>query len=190
MFKDNKDIFQILSDAVSEGIIIVDAEQNIVSTNISADTMFGYDKNELAGKSLNTLIPKKYHPNHGAHFKSFYNNSEKRKMGHGRVLYGLQKNGHQFPVEVGLNPFTIFEKTYVMALVIDITERKEIERNLILRSEALQSAGNGIVISDAVAKDNPIIYCNQAFLEMTGYDSDDVLGKNCRFLQCDDRDQE
>ena len=190
MFKNNKDIFQILSDAVSEGIVIVDAEQTIISTNASADSMFGYYKNELAGKSLNTLIPKNYHPKHSAHFTAFYDNSEKRKMGHGRDLFGLHKNGHKFPVEVGLNPFTIFDKTYVMALVIDITERKEIERSLILRSEALQSAGNGIIISDASVPDNPIIYFNHAFQELTGYDSDEILGRNCRFLQSDDRDQD
>ena len=190
MFKDNKDIFQILSDAVSEGIVIVDVNQNIVSTNVSADAMFGYDQDELQGKSLNILIPKDYKPNHGAHFKSFYNNSQKRKMGHGRDLFGLHKNGHQFPVEVGLNPFTIFDKTYVMALVIDITERKEIEKNLILRSEALQSAYNGIIISDALKNDYPIIYFNSAFETLTGYESSEILGKNCRFMQGEDREQE
>jgi PAS domain S-box-containing protein len=190
MFKDNKDIFQILSDAVSEGIVIVDANQHIVSTNASADAMFGYEQDELQGKALDTLIPKNYRPNHSTHFNHFYTNSQKRKMGHGRDLYGLHKNGHPFPVEVGLNPFTIFDKTYVMALIIDISERKEIEKKLVLRSEALQSAGNGIIISDALEKDHPIIYFNPAFELLTGYGSEDVLGKNCRFLQGDDREQE
>ena len=190
MYKDNKDVFQILSDAISEGIVIVDEKQNIVSTNVSADTIFGYNKNELEGTSLNALIPKNYHTDHVIHYKSFFKNSEKRKMSPDTNLFGLHKNGTQFPVEVGLSPFTIFNKTYVMALIIDVTERKEIERNLILRSEALQTANNGILISDALAADNPIIYSNLAFLEMTGYSLEEVLGKNCRFLQCDDRDQE
>ncbi|WP_157831458.1 PAS domain-containing protein [Confluentibacter flavum] len=52
MFKNNKDIFRILSDAVSGGIVIVDANQIIVPANISADTMFGYSKNELVSTNL------------------------------------------------------------------------------------------------------------------------------------------
>jgi len=189
IFKENNDILQILSNAVSEGIVIVDDTQRIVSTNSSTALMFGYDENELEGKPLDTLIPKNYHANHGAHFRSFYGKSEQRKMGHGRDLYGLHKKGHQFPVEVGLNPFKVYGKTYVMALVIDITERKENEKKLTLRSQALQSAGNGIVISDAQIKDNPIIYVNPAFQTLTGYEASEILGHNCRFLQCDDRDQ-
>lgn len=190
MFQNREDIFQILSDAVSEGVVIVDEHQNIVSTNTSADVMFGYDANDLMDMPLNTLIPTRYHQNHGAHFESFYKNSEKRHMGHGRDLFGLKKEGQQFPVEVGLNPFVINGKTYVMALVIDITERKKIEKDLRLQSKALQSSGNGIVICDALHNDYPIIYFNAAFQNLTGYSADEILGNNCRFLQCDDRDQD
>ena len=190
MFKNRKDILQVLSDAVSEGVVVVDKDQIIVSTNTSANTMFGYEDNELTGKSLNVLIPKSYHPKHSSHFTSFYNHSEKRKMGHGRYLFGLKKNNTEFPVEVGLNPFTLYGTTYVMALVTDITMRKEIEDNLSLKSEALQAAGNGIIICDALQKDNPIIYFNPAFQEMTGYSSEEILGRNCRFLQSDDTQQE
>ena len=190
MFRNREDILKVLSDAVSEGVVVVDKDQKIVSTNASADTMFGYETNELIGQSLNVLIPNNYHPKHSDHFTSFFNKSEKRKMGRGRYLFGLNKNGKEFPVEVGLNPFTLYDQTYVMALVTDITIRKEIEENLNLKSEALQAAGNGIIISDALQKDNPIIYFNPAFQELTGYSSEEILGKNCRFLQAEDTDQE
>ena len=190
MFRNREDILQVLSDAVSEGIVVVDKDQNIVSTNISANTMFGYESNELIGKPLNTLIPNSYHPKHESHFKSFYDHSEKRKMGHGRDLFGLHKNNLEFPVEVGLNPFTLYGQTYVMALVVDVTIRKGIEEILNLRSEALQAAGNGIIICDALQKDNPIIYFNPAFQGLTGYGSDEILGRNCRFLQSDDTHQD
>lgn len=189
MIKGNKDILQILSDAVSEGIIVVDENQYIVSSNSSADTMFGYEAKELNGKFLSILIHDNYHAKHSTFFQSFFSNGEKRKS-HGRELFGLKKNGEQFPVEIGLNPFSVYGKTYVMALVVDITERQANEKNLTLRSMALQSASNGIVISDALAKDNPIIYFNPAFQSLTGYDSEEILGTNCRFLQSEDRDQE
>lgn len=189
MFGNQVDVLQVLSDAVSEGIVIVDEHQNIVSTNISANAMFGYEANELVGKPLNILIPSTYHHKHTHHFTSFYKKSEKRRMGHGRGLFGLNKNNKEFPVEVGLNPFTLYEKTYVMALVMDVSERKKIEETLSLRSEALQAAGNGIIICDNLQKDQPIIYFNPAFQELTGYDAEEIFGKNGRFLQGDDRDQ-
>ncbi|MBO3098940.1 PAS domain-containing sensor histidine kinase [Gelidibacter pelagius] len=190
MLRNREDILQILSDAVSEGIIVVDEHQNIVSANTSANAMFGYDGNELVGMTLSTLIPSEYHHRHEGHFKEFYKHSEKRSMGHGRNLYGLTKSNLRFPVEVGLNPFTLYGKPLVMALVVDITERRAIEENLNLRSEALQSAGNGIVICDALKKDYPIIYFNPAFQALTGYTSEEIVGSNCRFLQVDDQDQE
>lgn len=190
MLRNREDILQILSDAVSEGIIVVDEHQNIVSANTSANAMFGYDSNELVGMTLSTLIPSEYHHRHEGHFKEFYKHSEKRSMGHGRNLYGLTKSNLRFPVEVGLNPFTLYGKPLVMALVVDITERRAIEENLNLRSEALQSAGNGIVICDALKKDYPIIYFNPAFQALTGYTSEEIVGSNCRFLQVDDQDQE
>lgn len=172
MFKNNKDIFQILSDAVSEGIVIVDANQNIVSTNISADTMFGYNKNELVGKKLNTLILKDHQSNHDIYFKPFYDNSEKRKMSHGRDLFGLHKNGHQFPVEVGLNPFTIFDKTYVMALVVDITERKQTvqERNYL--SKIFDDSLNEIYVFDSVSL--KFINANYGAQKNLGYSLDEL----------------
>src|SRR5690606_32076185 len=111
MLQNREDILKILSDAVSEGIVVVDEDQNIVSTNASANAMFGYEDNELVGKTLNTLIPVEYHHKHVEHFNSFYKHSEKRSMGQGRNLYGLTKNNLRFPVEVGLNPFILYGKT-------------------------------------------------------------------------------
>ena len=130
MFQNNQDVFQILAEAISEGIIIVDESQQIVASNSSTESLFGYAEGELNGATLDVLIPKNYHQKHSGHFKSFYQKSEKRTMGHGRNLYGLHKNGTQLPVEVGLNPFTIYGKKYVMALIIDITERKAAEKEI------------------------------------------------------------
>lgn len=127
MFKENNDIFNILFEAVSEGVIVVDKKQKIVASNTSAAEMFGYTKSELTDQFLNTLIPLKYRSNHGIHFTGFMVNSYKRKMGHGLDLYGLTKNKKEFPIEVGLNPFKINDNSFVMALVTDITIRKKSE---------------------------------------------------------------
>jgi PAS domain S-box-containing protein len=130
MFEKNENVFNVLFEAASEGIIVVDQSQTIVSSNIAAEKMFGYEMGELKGKPLNILIPQKYRTSHPAHFKGFLRDSEKRQMGHGRDLYGVKKNGEEFPVEAGLNPFRIGEESFVMSLIIDISIRKEAQQQI------------------------------------------------------------
>ncbi|EDP94627.1 PAS domain-containing sensor histidine kinase [Kordia algicida OT-1] len=130
MFRKEEDIFNILLGAVSEGVIIVNEQQKIMEANTAAAKMFGYSRDELLQKSLDLLIPKKYHAGHGAHFESFMKHRETRQMGHGRDLHGAHKNGTTFPVEAGLNPFSVNDENYVMALVIDITIRKQQEAKI------------------------------------------------------------
>ncbi|AOW20674.1 PAS domain-containing sensor histidine kinase [Urechidicola croceus] len=130
MFEQNQEVFNLLFEAISEGVVVVDIKQNIVIANTSAEEMFGYDKNELNGEHLNVLIPNNYHSGHGHHFKGFMKDREKRRMGLGRDVNGLKKNGTIFPIEAGLNPFEVAGKFYVMAIVIDITERKNYTENL------------------------------------------------------------
>lgn len=189
MLKSNQDVFEILSEAISEGIVIVDKNQDIVALNSTAETIFGYPKGELLSQSLNSLIPVHFHTNHAQYFKTFFKHGEKRSMGEDRVLHGLKKDGNTFPIEVGLNPFTIEGEAYVMALVIDISKRVDIEKSLHIKSQALQFASNGIVITDALQKDHPIIYANIAFEILSGYSQEEILNQNCRFLQAHDKDQ-
>jgi PAS domain S-box-containing protein len=77
-----------------------------------------------------------------------------------------------------------------MALVKDISKQKESDFDFMLQSKALESASNGILITDATKPDNPIIYFNPAFKQLTGYSKEEILHKNCRFLQGKDKDQE
>lgn len=130
MLENEKDIFNVLFASVSEGVVVVDNNQKIVLTNLSAENMFGYSKSELSGQELNILIPQEYHAGHGAHFEGFIAHKESRQMGRGRDLFGARKDGSIFPVEAGLNPLNIEGKSFIMALVIDITVRKQQELQL------------------------------------------------------------
>ena len=132
LFQENELAFNILFEAVSEGVIVVDENQSIVATNSAAEEMFGYEKSEILFQHLNILIPTKHHATHGGHFNSFYSSkSAKRQMGVNRQLFGARKNGNEFPVEVGLNPFKFNNKTFVMSIIIDVTVRKEAENKII-----------------------------------------------------------
>ncbi|TXE10466.1 PAS domain S-box protein [Gelidibacter salicanalis] len=139
MFKeDQRKVFKILLGAVSEGVIIVDETQTIMEVNTSAEQIFGYTREGLVGQPLNTLIPKNYHANHGGHFNRFMAKHERRQMGKGRDIYGKRKDGSIFPVEAGLNPFEINGKTFVMALIIDISDRKRQEHQIIELNNQLE----------------------------------------------------
>ncbi|MEH6406385.1 MAG: PAS domain-containing sensor histidine kinase [Leeuwenhoekiella sp.] len=130
-FTKNSNIFSFLSQAVSEGVVVIDHQHIITATNKAADEMFGFDENELLGKHLDILIPNEYHKVHDKYVTNFMGHSDKRQMGHGRHLFGRRKDGSLFPVEAGLNPFNIDGMTYVMALVIDITVRKAQEQKIL-----------------------------------------------------------
>jgi PAS domain S-box-containing protein len=131
MFHESQSVFQTLFESVSEGVIVVNTSQTIVATNQSANVMFGYNAGELIGSPLSVLIPQEYHSSHRVHVEGFLDKDEKRRMGVGRDIFGLHKNGSKFPVEAGLNPFKFDGEHYVMAIVIDITLRKEQEEKIL-----------------------------------------------------------
>ncbi len=131
VYYDNKQqIFNILTEAISEGIVIVNKEQQMVAVNETLSQLFGYKKEELTDGSLHMLIPKKAQDTHVKQVGEFLKNSEKRIMGQGRELFGIRKDGSLFPVEVGLKPFTAGEEQFVMAMVIDISLRKAQEQEM------------------------------------------------------------
>jgi PAS domain S-box-containing protein len=131
MFQKDQHVFNLLFEAVSEGVIVVDESQNIVATNASVEEMFGYERKELIGKELNILIPKKHLAGHGKHVEGFLHQNVSRKMGVGRDLNGLRKDSSVFPLEIGLNPFKFNDRIFVMALVIDVSIRKRQDQQIL-----------------------------------------------------------
>jgi len=190
MFPQDQEIFNILLSSISEGVIIVDNQQKIIEINAATEHIFGYELKELRNKKLDILLPSNYHENHRKQVKAFIKKGRRRAMGDSSDIFGLKKSGDIIALEVELNPFTVYNNKYVMALVKDISQKKETEKDLMLKSSALQSANNGIIITDAQKTDNPIIYFNPAFQRLTGYSNKEILHHNCRFLQGKDRDQE
>lgn len=139
VFEEKKgNIFRILSEAISEGIVIVNDKHEIVTSNDAGDKMFGYQHGELIGKNLSVLIPPNYKENHHKQVSEFMVKSDPRQMGHGRDLYGRRKDGSTFPVEAGLNPFEVYGSRYVMALVTDISVRKKHELQIVELNNELE----------------------------------------------------
>lgn len=139
MLSQDQGIFKILLEAVSEGVIIVDENQKIVEANESVERIFGYGRKELLKQPLSILIPPEFRAGHKAHFTDFINQTEYRQMGQGRDFFGIRKDGTIIPVEIGLNNFTIYENSFVMALIVDISLRKQQERQKQELNEKLEN---------------------------------------------------
>ncbi len=126
----NQHIFNLLFEAIPEGAIIANDQQLIIASNSVAEQIFGYEKEELVNQHLNILVPLKYQSNHKTHFSNFLKNKTIQNINYELNLYGIAKNNKKFPLEISLNPFEIDKKLFVIALIIDITNRKEADKKI------------------------------------------------------------
>jgi len=120
--------FQLVIEAAPSGMLMIDDQGTIVLANQQLGRQFGYAKDELLGQTIERLVPNRFCEKHPGKRTTFFRNPIPRQMGSGRDLYGLRKDGSEFPVEIGLNPVTTDEGTFVLASVIDISARKEHEK--------------------------------------------------------------
>lgn len=124
-----KRFFKLL-EAAPDAIMEVDPEGKIVLLNQTAEKMFGYSREELLGLNVETLVPAGMRGNHSQHRNSYTTNPQTRPMGSGLELKAQKKDGTLFPVEISLSPNWTDGKLYVIALVRDISERKEADDRL------------------------------------------------------------
>ena len=130
MFKKEKDVFNISFGDVSVGIVILDTQQHIIETNESIVRMFGYKTKELHQLHLQVLFSDDYKIQLENQLKGFLNQGLQKKKERNLTIYGAHKSKSMFPVEVSLNIFKLCDKEYIMALVTDISARKEQEVKL------------------------------------------------------------
>jgi PAS domain S-box-containing protein len=120
--------FRLAVEAAPNGMVVVDQEGRITLVNAQMETLFGYGREELLDQPIEILVPQRFRVHHPAHRIAFLANPQARAMGAGRDLYGVRKDGSEFPVEIGLNPMQTEAGTFVLASIIDITERQRAER--------------------------------------------------------------
>ena len=111
------------------GILMSDAEGQIVLVNREIERLFGYVREELLGKPVELLVPARFHGHHAQDRRDFTTSPKVRAMGAGRELHGRRKDGTEVPLEVGLTPVITEEGLFVLASVVDISARVEAERN-------------------------------------------------------------
>jgi len=135
--RENEEVLKKAIDASPAALIVVDRSALIQLFSLQAEKLFGYARDEVVGKKIEMLLPEEIRDRHRHYRDAFMSEHQARPMGAGRDLYGVRKDGTRIPVEIGLSPLTTREGAFVVAAVVDISERKsaEKERDELLKRE-------------------------------------------------------
>lgn len=119
-----------LVESAPDAIVVVDDQGGIEIANAQAEALFGYTRDELVKRPIEALIPRRYASQHVELRDAYIRAPRVRPMGEGRVLYGLRKDGSEFPVSISLSPIHIDGEQRVISAIRDITAQRENERHI------------------------------------------------------------
>src|SRR5712664_1203171 len=123
--------FRLAVESAPNAMVMADGQGKIVMVNSQGMKMFGYKGNELVGQLVDVLVPQRFRGGHPEHRTGFSARPHARPMGAGRDLYAVRKDGSEFPVEIGLNPIETEEGLLVLSAIVDISERKRAEEEIL-----------------------------------------------------------
>jgi PAS domain S-box-containing protein len=186
--------FRLAVEASPSGMMITDADANIVLVNAEVERLFGYHRKELIGQPVDILVPVNIRGQHFHHRAGFMAEPTARRMGAGRDLYAVRKDGTEFPVEIGLNPIQTRQGLLVLSAIVDISERKEAHAANRRYAEqeqlfiaAVESSQDAIITKTL---DGVITGWNHAAERLFGFSAKEAIGKSINIVVPDDRRNE
>ncbi|MDP6720987.1 MAG: PAS domain S-box protein [Pirellulaceae bacterium] len=120
-----QNLAELAIEAALFGMVMVNRDGVMVMVNSRTEMMFGYQRDELLGQQIEMLVPQRFRPGHPQLRQQYFQNPQPRPLGEGRYLFGVRSDGSEFPVELGLSPLETDEGLFVLAAVLDVTERKK-----------------------------------------------------------------
>ena len=178
--------FRALVESAADAIVLSDQDGTIVSWNQAAREMFGYSTAEIVGQPLASLIPERFRKTHLSAFVRDVDDDDSASYTVARrlSLYGLTKEGREFPVELSVASWVTHGRRYFSAILRDVSAGRQAEAELALLGSAVANVRESIVVSTAGGSGlgPTMLYVNPAFTEMTGYTESQVLGRSFGIL--------
>src|SRR5262245_3518189 len=177
------ELLRQLFAAAPSAMLMVAEDGTIRLANRAAEALFGFGPGELVGHAVDELVPPRFRSQHPRHRREFFARPATRAMGAGRDLYGLRRDGSEVPIEIGLNPIATAEGTFVLAAIVDLSQRKHLEESLRQSEERLrsvvESAPNAMIM---VGSDGAIVLVNSQAEALFGWPRAQLLGKPIELL--------
>ncbi len=171
--------FETLVDSAPDAMVIADAQGRIVQVNSQTETLFGYTRQELLNLKVEDLIPQRFRTRHVMHRSDFHAAPRRREMGVGMELYGLRKDGTEFPVEISLSPLQTDQGVLVSSAIRDISERRRVQEER-ARLAALVESSSDAIIRETL--DGTIVSWNKGAERIFGYSAIEAVGQKAGIL--------
>lgn len=176
--KQAEERFRAMVEGSPSAMLMVDARGAIVMCNPQAQRLFGYSPSELLGQPVEMLLPDRFRKSHPSMRASYGRDPQVRAMGVGRELFGLHKDGREVPVEIGLNPITTGEGQFVLATIIDISERKRAAEQMRAAEHRYETAINALAEGVAVLdRQGRVIAFNKSATRILAMTRDQFTGR-------------